>query len=892
MLCLVGATSSAFSPVHQPGATSSAFSPVHQPRAPRNTRRSEPAVAAITEVSYAADAPYREAQYDPEAADAFFRKRPLVVLRRAVQLASLSGGFLSSLFLDKLLKREEQKVDQRSKELLDLVVALGPTFIKIGQALSIRQDILPAAYAAGLQDLQDNVPPFSAAQGRAVIERELGIRLSETFSEISLEPIAAASIGQVYRGTLRTTGEEVAVKVQRPQVLSEVALDLFMVRALAPSWQKAQEINTDLVGLIDAYAVTFVNELDYTREAAATTAFSAAMAQRGLGSVTAPEVVPDLSSMHVLTTKWVDGERLSASDADDVPRLCGVALNAYLTMLLDTGTLHCDPHPGNLLRTTDGRLCILDFGMCLEVPTDLQLSLLEFIANLQAENYEDVPDDLVKLSFVPADKIDELRASGLTAALAQTIRIAAAGGGPKGAMQRLVAENKEKYREQLLAKFGTLDSPEATKERQRLFREDWQREMAEDAMSRGGGDMGGVDGGMGGVDGGMDGGMGVGVGGGSTTADITAKVEEMQQQNSNVFAIPDYFVYMSRAFATLEGIGLSADPDYAILKECFPYLAFRLLSDDSPRAQGALRTLLYGTGTELDLQRLGDVTQGLQSYTVSTASVESGRGSSSAGRDAAVEQLASVVLSEEGSYVQSLLLREAAVALDAAARNSLVESTAPLRNLNLPSLPFPAFPTPPARLVAPLGALAAPFTLPAELLRAALELQQLDERDLQRLDNLRILSELVSGVTATAPPPSEASTGAAHGSGGSGGGGGGSGGSGGGGTSALDVPRLRGQTQQLSSLLREASARRGALTRTGVRFGGTLAATQAERLRQRSGSDAQVSDLAARLAAAGATGLESVASAIVSLDESLAARSPGAGTTEAAGAPPPSLKAR
>ena len=823
--------------------TSSAFSPVHPPRlAATNIRRITPTRAAITEVSYAADVPYREAQYDPEAADAFFRKRPLAVLRRAVQLASLSGGFLTSLFLDKLFKREEQMVDQRSKELLDLVLALGPTFIKIGQALSIRQDILPAAYAAGLQELQDNVPPFSAAQGRAVIERELGIRLSETFSEISLDPIAAASIGQVYRGTLRATGEEVAVKVQRPQVLSEVALDLFMVRALAPFWQRAQEINTDLVGLIDAYAVTFVNELDYTREAAATTAFSAAMAQRGLGSVTAPEIVPELSSMHVLTTKWVDGERLSASDADDVPRLCGVALNAYLTMLLDTGTLHCDPHPGNLLRTTDGKLCILDFGMCLEVPTDLQLSLLEFIANLQAENYEDVPDDLVKLSFVPADKIDELRASGLTVALAQTIRIAAAGGGPKGAMQRLVAENKEKYREQLLAKFGTLDSPEATKERQRLFREDWQREMAEDAMARGGG--------------------GGGMGGGSTTADITAKVEEMQQQNSNVFAIPDYFVYMSRAFATLEGIGLSSDPDYAILKECFPYLAFRLLSDDSPRAQGALRTLLYGTGTELNLQKLGDVTKGLQSYTVSTASVESGRGSSSAGRDAAVEQLASVVLSEEGNYVQSLLLREAAVALDAAARNSIVESTAPLRRL--PSLPFP---TPPAPLAAPLGALAAPLTLPAELLRATLELQELDERDLQRLDNLRILSELVSGVTAAASPSESA--GAADGSSGA----------------ALDV---RGQTQQLNSLLREATARRAALTRTGVRFGGTLAATQAERLRQRSGSDAQLSDLAARLAAAGATGLESVANAIVSLDESLAARSPSK-STEAA--PPASLEA-
>merc|ERR1719235_222725 len=114
----------------------------------------------------------------------------------------------------------------------------------------------------------------------------------------------------------------------------------------------------------------------------------------------------------------------------------------------------------------------------------------------------------------------------------------------------------------------------------------------------------------------------------STTADITMKIEQMQQQNADVFAIPDYFVYMSRAFATLEGIGLSADSSYSILSECFPYLAKRLLSDDSPRARGALKTLLYGTSDQLNLAKLQDVTQGLESYTTSTSSVESSRGTS------------------------------------------------------------------------------------------------------------------------------------------------------------------------------------------------------------------------------------------------------------------------
>ena len=143
------------------------------------------------------------------------------------------------------------------------------------------------------------------------------------------------------------------------------------------------------------------------------------------------------------TIQWGDGERLSDSDADDVLRLCGVALNAYLTMLLDTGTLHCNPHPGNLLRTPDGRLCILDWGMVIDVPVDLQLSLLEFIADLNAENYEDVPDDLVKLQFVPKDKIEELRESGMTVALSNMLSLAAKGGGPKGAMKRMVEQNKD-----------------------------------------------------------------------------------------------------------------------------------------------------------------------------------------------------------------------------------------------------------------------------------------------------------------------------------------------------------------------------------------------------------------------------------------------------------------
>jgi len=766
-------------------------------------------------IEYGNNAPYAEANYDPEAAEDFYKSRRLSSLVRLTQLLTKSSGFVANTILDaKVFEREEQMVDQRSQELLELVSDLGPTFIKVGQALSTRTDLLPAKYAKGLTGLQDAVPPFSGGLGRAIIEQELNIKIEDVFSELSMEPVASASIGQVYRGRLRESGTEVAVKVQRPYVLSDVSMDLYMMRSLAPLWKKSQDINTDLVGLVDAWGTGFVNELDYRAEANYTKEFSKAMKARGLGSVFAPEVVDELSSTHVLTTKWVEGERLSDSDASDVPRLCGVALNAYLTMLLDTGTLHSDPHPGNLIRTYDGRLCILDWGMVIDVPRDLQLSLLEFIADLIAENYEDVPDDLVKLRFVPENKIQELRDSGLTVAIASMLNLAAEGGGPKGAMERMVEQNKEKYAE-ALAEFDDLDSKEATEVRQRLFREDWKKSMAEDALSRSNDNTTPT----------------------STTMDVTMKIEQMQEQNSDVFAIPDYFVYMSRAFSALEGIGLSSDSNYSILKECYPYLAKRLLSDDSPRARGALRTLLYGKGDELDLSQLQELSIGLESYTTSTLNVESSKGESDEGRNAAYEQVADVVLSEEGNYVQELLIRETAAALDTSLRSSLTSSLAPLQNL----------PQPPKAL--------RPFTLPLEIAMASLELQSLDGRDQQRIKNLEIITKFGNDAFGMGSNNN---------------------------MNTKFTPILK-STNSVEKLFQETAKRRIALSRIGMRFGSSLASVQAERLRGRvhrtqlvsnkeKTDTRHISELAQELAVRGADTLEELADAIASIESNLAKR--------------------
>ena len=194
--------------------------------------------------------------------------------------------------------------------------------------------------------------------------------------EISDAPIAAASLAQVYKATT-TNNATVAVKVRRPGVLAEIALDLHILRLLTPLQVRvsnainkvatAPEDVATALALVDEWGRGFVNEVDYAAEARNTKAFGAAMAARGLGAVVAPRVIDALQTENVIVTEWIDGTRLDAAASPDVPRLCGVAINAYLTMLLDTGTLHCDPHPGNLLRTPSGKLCILDWGLVTSI---------------------------------------------------------------------------------------------------------------------------------------------------------------------------------------------------------------------------------------------------------------------------------------------------------------------------------------------------------------------------------------------------------------------------------------------------------------------------------------------------------------------------------------------
>ena len=242
------------------------------------------------------------------------------------------------------------------------------------------------------------MPPFSSDEARDILAAELGAS-ARRLTGMSREPIAAASLNRVYKAEL--DGQPVAVKVQRPQIQDRIALDMHLVRDYAAPLASLVGVPGDLVGTADAWGQGFVAELDYGAEAANAESFNDDIADGPLaGAVFAPKVVREASSRRVLTTEWVDGERLDRAQADDVASLCSLAMNCYMEMMLGTGTLHCDPHPGNLLRTKEGKLCILDWGLVSTLDADLQLTLIEHVANLVARDYAKVPDDLVKLGFV------------------------------------------------------------------------------------------------------------------------------------------------------------------------------------------------------------------------------------------------------------------------------------------------------------------------------------------------------------------------------------------------------------------------------------------------------------------------------------------------------------
>jgi predicted unusual protein kinase regulating ubiquinone biosynthesis (AarF/ABC1/UbiB family) len=342
--------------------------------------------------------------YDRLAIASHYNRRPWLGIGRVFTVIYMFLGFVLGLAWDKATNQEVANQTKRARHLRQIITKLGPTYIKVGQALSTRPDLIRADFLAELVKLQDQLPAFPTPQARQLIERELGQPLNEVYKSISVTPVAAASLGQVYKATL-LTGEEVAIKVQRPNLIPTITLDLYVIRKLvtwiAPFLPLNLGQNLDLV--VDEFGTKLFEEIDYVNEASNAERFAGYFA--GDRQVKVPVIYRRFSTRYVLTMEWINGIKLTdiaAIEAAglDTDELVKIGVLAGMRQLLEFGFFHADPHPGNLFATYDGRMAYVDFGMMDQLDLSTKEQLVDSVVHLINKDYEQLGQDYVNLGFL------------------------------------------------------------------------------------------------------------------------------------------------------------------------------------------------------------------------------------------------------------------------------------------------------------------------------------------------------------------------------------------------------------------------------------------------------------------------------------------------------------
>ncbi|MFN6179339.1 MAG: ABC1 kinase family protein [Dolichospermum sp.] len=346
-------------------------------------------------------------QYNPEAIARYFRYRPWLVWGRLLSIIWSFAGFVFSLKWDEWQEQVEENQGQRAIELRNLLTRLGPTFIKVGQALSTRPDLIRKDFLAELVKLQDQLPPFDNALAYQIIETELDRSIGEIFRDLSPQPVAAASLGQVYHGHL-VSGEEVAVKVQRPNLRPLLTKDLYLMRWVA-SWLAPWlplNLGHDLTLIVDEFGTKLFEEIDYINEGRNAEKFAHNF--RNDPQVKVPGIYWNYTSNHVLTLEWINGFKLTDTQniqavGLDPEAIIQIGVTTGLQQLLEHGFFHADPHPGNLFAMSDGRMAYIDFGMMDQLEETTKESLVDALVHLVNKDYGDLATDFVKLGFLTAN---------------------------------------------------------------------------------------------------------------------------------------------------------------------------------------------------------------------------------------------------------------------------------------------------------------------------------------------------------------------------------------------------------------------------------------------------------------------------------------------------------
>jgi len=580
--------------------------------------------------------------YDKDLIEKYWAKERGALNQRWSYFVGKAVPFLTKLVTLFISEGEinERHVPGLSRQARMDLQDLGPTFIKLGQMMSVRPDVLPQATLDELATLQDSVEAFDTEIAVRQIEEELGGPLGQFFTSISEEPVAAASLAQVYLATLNDGKDtRVAVKVQRPQVLSSISKDLYVLRRAAEVFQGlverfAPQQKTDYVALLNEWSIGFYTELDFVNEGRNQEKLRTAMIENGIEGITVPKVYKDLCTRRVLVSDWMDGVKLSECPPEEIREITKIAQEAFLTQLFETGFFHADPHPGNILRlnepTAEGHtVALIDCGLMASIDRDDQDHMISAVIHLANKDYASLVDDFIRLKILPEDCDRAAIIPLMDKALSPYVK----GGGAK------------KYEEELKKMYG----------------------MEEESMSS---QVGGFQ---------------------AMTQDALTVLNDVP------FSIPPYFAILGRAIVTLEGIALIGDENYGIIMESYPFIARKLLAENRPEVQQALQEVLFSVTD-------GDSSNGLKLNRLfallnnASGSIGTKEGASFVDLDAVPEDGLSLgdglklLLSDNAESLRKLLEDEveniADVFFRQITRKGMTEAVVTFTPPRLPTLPF------------------------------------------------------------------------------------------------------------------------------------------------------------------------------------------------------------
>lgn len=299
---------------------------------------------------------------------------------------------------------KEANQEKQAVWLKEQLIELGPTFIKIGQSMGTRADLLPLPFVKELGTLVDSVPPFPNDVAFARIEHELGLKINEVYAEFELEPVAAASLGQVYRARLHT-GEEVAVKVQRPNLEATIKGDIVILKKVAKFAERFPRLNenADWAGMLSEFDSTIAEEMDYAAEGKNAERFRESF--KNWSNIHVPKIYWNATTSKVLTMEFIHGVKVTDIEEQERQNISPAKVNrllikTYLKQLLEDGFFHADPHPGNLLVMADGRLAFFDFGMVGRITPQLQAKMIDAFFHVVSKDPGGIAEDLIELDFL------------------------------------------------------------------------------------------------------------------------------------------------------------------------------------------------------------------------------------------------------------------------------------------------------------------------------------------------------------------------------------------------------------------------------------------------------------------------------------------------------------